>query len=76
MKTLYCTTITPKALNLIRRYEGDVSGCEAVVCHYTHEEPSKNKFGHVVDGAYKIYFPNNEAICYALSGEISYVLPH
>ena len=74
MKTLYCTTITARALQLIRNYEGDVNGCEAVVCHYSHEEPSRNKFGNVVENAYKIYFPNSEAICYTLSGEISYVL--
>lgn len=74
MKILYCTTITSKALKLIRQYEGDVNGCEAVICHFIHEEPSKNKFGNVVDGAFKIFFPNNEAICYTLSGEISYVL--
>jgi hypothetical protein len=74
MKTIYCITITSRALELIRRYEGDVQGSEATICHYIHEEPSRNKFGNVVENAYKIYFPNNEAICYATSGEISYVL--
>ena len=74
MKTLYCTTITSRALQLIRSYEGDVSGCEAVLCHYIHEEPSRDKYGRVVENAFKIFFPNSEAICYTLSGEISYVL--
>jgi hypothetical protein len=74
MKILYCTTITAKALALIRQYEGDVSGGEAVICHYVYEEPSKNRLGHVVEGAFKIFFPNNEAICYTTAGEISYVL--
>ncbi|GLV59195.1 hypothetical protein KDH_60230 [Dictyobacter sp. S3.2.2.5] len=75
MKTLYCTTITSSALKLIRRYEGEVSGCEATICHYVHEEPSKDKHGRVIENAFKVYFPNSEAICYTLSGEISYVLP-
>jgi hypothetical protein len=74
MKILYCTTITARALDLIRRYEGDVVNSEATICHYVHEEPSRNKFGQIVEDAYRIYFPNNEAICYSLSGEISYVL--
>jgi hypothetical protein len=34
MKTLYCTTITSRALQLIRSYEGDVNGCEAVPSPY------------------------------------------
>ncbi len=66
--------MTPKALALIRRYEGDVVGQEATICHYSHEEPSRDKFGNVVEGAFKIFFPDNQAICYAESGEISYVL--
>ncbi|WP_126627858.1 hypothetical protein [Dictyobacter alpinus] len=74
MKTLYCTTITSRALQLIRSYEGDVSGSEAILCHYVHEEPSRDKYGRLVEDAFKVYFPNNEAICYTLSGEISYVL--
>lgn len=74
MKTLYCNTITPKALQLIRRFEGDVVDFEAIVCHYTHEEPSRDRHGNVVEGAFKIFFPDKQAICYTLSGEISYVL--
>lgn len=73
MKTLYCTDITPSALRLIRNYEGDVSGSFATVCHYIHEEQSMDRHGNIVADAFKIYFPNNEAICYTLAGEISYV---
>ncbi|GAC1483649.1 MAG: hypothetical protein NVS2B12_38520 [Ktedonobacteraceae bacterium] len=74
MKILYCITITQMALRLIREYEGDVVGREATICHYTHEEPSRNRAGNVVEGAYKIYFPNKQAICYSTTGEISFVL--
>jgi hypothetical protein len=34
MKTLYCTMITLRALQLKRSYEGDVNGCEAVPIPY------------------------------------------
>ncbi|WP_149404812.1 hypothetical protein [Dictyobacter arantiisoli] len=74
MKTLYCTTITANALRLIRSYEGDVKNGEAIVCHYVHEEPSRDKHGRVVENAFKLYFPNSEAICYSLTGEISHVI--
>jgi len=74
LKTLYCITVTQKALSLIREYEGDVIGQEATICHYSYEEPSRDKFGNVVEGAYKIFFPNKQAICYTQTGEISYVL--
>ena len=73
MKTLYCKDITPSALRLIRHYEGDVKENLATVNHYIHEEQSRDRHGNIVVDAFKIYFPNNEAICYTLAGEISYV---
>ncbi|GCE10226.1 hypothetical protein [Tengunoibacter tsumagoiensis] len=73
MKTLFCTTITPNALRLIRRYEGDVVETEAIVCHYMTEEPSRDRAGNIVDGAYIMTFPNKEAICYSISGEIAHL---
>jgi hypothetical protein len=75
LKTLFCQTITKRALALIRSYDGDVVGYEAIIPHYSHEEPSRDRKGNQVEGAYKIFFPDNQAICYTLSGEISYVLP-
>lgn len=74
MKRIYCHSITPMALSLIRRFEGDVVENEAIICHYLKEEPSINKYGKVVEGAFKITFPDQQAICYTLSGEIAYVL--
>jgi len=74
VKTLYCRIITTQALALIRHYEGDVVGHEAIICHYTREEPSRNKYGHIVEGAFKITFPNQQAICYNTTGEFSFVL--
>ncbi len=62
------------ALRLIRRFDGDVVGNEAIICNFSREEPSKDKYGNVVEDAFKIFFPNNQAICYSLSGAISYVL--
>ncbi|BCL78363.1 hypothetical protein ccbrp13_08280 [Ktedonobacteria bacterium brp13] len=74
MKRLYYRTITPQALALIRHYEGDIVGHEVIVCHYTYEEPSRNRKGHVVEGAFKMFFPNQQAICYTATGEFSFVL--
>ncbi len=71
MKTVYCLTITTGALALIRKYEGDVEAFQATLCHYVSEEPSKNKYGNLVEDAYKVTYPNGEAICYNLSGGIS-----
>jgi hypothetical protein len=73
MKTLYCKDITPSALRLIRHYEGNVSDQIATIHHDIHEEPSRDRYGNIDSNAFKIYFPDNEAICYTLSGEISYV---
>src|SRR5947209_17573763 len=66
--------VTPMALKLIRRFDGDVIGDKAIICNCSREEPSKDKNGRIVDGAFRIFFPNNQAICYTLSGEISFVL--
>ena len=74
MKTLYCLTITTSALKLIRSFDGDIVANEAIVCNFSHEEPSRDRNGNVVEGAFKLFFPNDQAICYALSGEISIVL--
>ena len=74
MKTLYCTTVTSTALDLIRRFEGDVVGHEAIICHYKQEEPCTDHNGAIIDGAYKLVFPNAQAICYTLSGEIAAIL--
>ncbi len=74
MKTLYCLTITPLALKLIRRFDGDIVDGEAIICHYCGEEPSRDKNGNIIEGAFKISFPNAQAICYTLSGEIAFVL--
>jgi len=71
VKTIYCQTITTGALALIRKYEGDVRSFEAILCHYTREEPSRNKYGNLVEDAYKVTYPNGEAICYNLGGAIS-----
>ena len=74
MRTLYCLTITAQALKLIRRFDGDIVGDQAIVCNMSHEEPSRDRNGNVVEGAFKLFFPNSQAICYTLSGEISFVL--
>ncbi len=74
MKSIYCITITPFALRLIRSFDGDVIGDEAVICNYLQEEPSRDRNGNIIEGAFKIFFPNKQAICYTLSGEISFVL--
>ncbi|MBE3561933.1 MAG: hypothetical protein IMW89_22330 [Ktedonobacteraceae bacterium] len=74
MKTIYCLTITPRALSLIRSFDGDVVGREAILCHYVSEEPGRDKWGNVVDGSFKVTFPNGDAICYNLSGAIAFVL--
>lgn len=74
MKVLYCLTVTSMALHLIRKFDGDVVGDEAIICNFTSEEPSRDRNGNVVDGAFKIFFPNKQAICYSLSGEIAFVL--
>lgn len=74
MKTLYYRTITQQALALIRHYDGDVVGHEVIICHYTYEEPSRNREGNVVEGAFKIFFPNQQAICYTTTGEFAIVL--
>ncbi len=71
VKTIYCLTITSGALELIRKYEGDVRHFEATLCHYLCEEPSRDKYGNVVEDAYRVTYPNGEAICYNLSGAIS-----
>lgn len=71
MKTVYCLTITSGALALIRKYEGDVERFKAILCHYTREEPSRDKFGNLVQDAYKVTYPNGQAICYNLGGAIS-----
>jgi hypothetical protein len=74
LKILYCRVVTPMALKLIRRFDGDIIGDKAIICNFSREEPSKDKNGRIVDGAFRIFFPNNQAICYTLSGEISFVL--
>ena len=74
LKILFCRMVTPMALKLIRRFDGDIIGDKAIICNCTREEPSKDKNGRIVDGAFRIFFPNNQAICYTLSGEISFVL--
>ena len=74
LKILFCRMVTPMALKLIRRFDGDIIGDKAIICNCSREEPSKDKNGRIVDGAYRIYFPNKQAICYTLSGEISFVL--
>jgi hypothetical protein len=74
LKSIYCNTITRSALKLIRSFDGDVVNGEAIICNFTHEEPSTDRNGRIVEGTFKLYFPNGQAICYALSGEISYVL--
>jgi hypothetical protein len=74
LKSIYCSTITRSALKLIRSFDGDVVGDEAILCNFTLEEPSRDKNGRTVEDAFKVYFPNGQAICYALSGEISFVL--
>ncbi len=74
LKSIYCSTITRSALKLIRSFDGDVVDGEALICNFTHEEPSKDRNGRMIEDAFKIYFPNGQAICYALSGEISFVL--
>ena len=71
MKTIYCLTITSGALALIRKYEGDVERFVATLCHYVREEPSRDKFGNLVQDAYKVTYPNGQAICYNLGGAIS-----
>ena len=73
MKSLYCLTITSLALKLIQSFEGDVVGNEAVICHEVREEPSRDRNGNVIEGAFRIFFPNDEAICYTLSGEIAFL---
>jgi hypothetical protein len=74
LKIIYCRTVTPMALKLIRSFDGDIVGDKAMICHFSREEPSRDKNGHIVDGAFRIFFPNSQAICYTLSGEISFVL--
>jgi hypothetical protein len=74
MKTLYCLTITPLALKLIRRFDGDIVDNKAIICNFSHEEPGRDRNGNIIEGAFKLFFPNAQAICYTLSGEISYVL--
>jgi hypothetical protein len=74
LKRLYCCSITSKALRLIRSFDGDVIDNEAIICNFSREEPSTDRNGNVVEGSFKIFFPNSQAICYALSGEIAYVL--
>jgi hypothetical protein len=74
LKTLYCLTITPLALKLIRRFDGDIVADEAIICNYSREEPSRDRKGNIIEGAFKIFFPNAQAICYTLSGEIAFVL--
>jgi hypothetical protein len=74
LKSIYCSTITSSALKLIRSFDGDVVGDEAILCNVTYEEPSRDKHGRMVEDAFKAYFPNGQAICYAMSGEISFVL--
>ncbi|HTK10698.1 MAG TPA: hypothetical protein VL485_26225 [Ktedonobacteraceae bacterium] len=73
-KAIYCCTITNLALRLIRSFDGDVLNNEAIICNFASEEPSRDQWGQLVDGAFRIYFPNQQAICYTLSGEISFVL--
>jgi hypothetical protein len=73
VKKLFCRTITPQALKLIRFYEGDLKGDQVIICHNVREEPSHNNKGHIVEGAFRIFFPNEQAICYTLTGEISFV---
>ncbi len=75
MKRIYCLTVTPLALKLIRSYEGDIVGREAILCHFSYEEPSRDKKGNIVEGSFKVTFPNGKAICYNLSGAIAFVLP-
>jgi hypothetical protein len=74
LRTLYCLTITTQALKLIRRFDGDILGDQAIICNMTREEPSRDRNGNVIEGAFKLFFPNAQAICYTLSGEISFVL--
>ncbi len=74
MKTIYCRSVTPLALKLIRSYDGDIVGEKAVLCNFSREEPSRNNKGHIVPDAFRVIFPNGKAICYTLSGEISFVL--
>jgi hypothetical protein len=74
LKILYCLTVTSRALKLIRSFDGDVVGNEAILCNFSREEPSRDKSGNIVAGAFKVFFPNGQAICYNDSGAISFVL--
>ena len=76
MLTTYCLTITPLALKLIRRFDGDVVDFVATLCHYSRREPSKDKWGRNVEAAFRVTYPNGEALCYNEEGAICYVLPH
>jgi hypothetical protein len=74
LKEIYCISITPAALRLIRRFDGDVTERIATICNFTHEEPSRDYKGRIIEGAFKVFFPNhNQALCYSLSGEIACV---
>ena len=75
MKTIYCLSVTPLALKLIRSYDGDVIGKKAILCNFSSVEPSRDKKGNIVEDAFKMTFPNGKAIYYNLSGAISFALP-
>ncbi len=74
MKIIYCRSVTQLALKLIRSYEGDIIGDKAILCHFSREEPSRDKKGNIVPDAFRVIYPNGKAICYTLSGEIAFVL--
>lgn len=71
LKTIYCLTITQGALRLIRSYDGDISERVATLCNFSSVEPSTDKYGHVVEDAFRVTYPNGKAICYNLGGAIS-----
>lgn len=75
MKTIYCLSVTPLALKLIRSYDGDVIGKEAILCNFSSVEPSRDKRGNIVEDAFKMTFPNGKGIYYNLSGAICFALP-
>src|SRR5947209_14166395 len=56
LKIIYCLTVTPLALRLIRNFDGDVVVYEAILCNFFIEEASRDRNGHFVDGACKVIF--------------------
>jgi hypothetical protein len=64
MIAIDCSPITARALRLIRRFDGDLTGNVAMLCHYTDVTRSRDKRGPIIEDCFRVTSPNHEATIY------------